>query len=342
MAQAFGQRAAIGAGTGIGAAEQGELRGRRRRFSRGPARDSVITPVAWGAWKNRFARTRMHEIRSSILSGDAKPNPVARKARAGGGGLGGLTKIAIRREEARITDQRAEDRHRDLVEETQIVFRRKKHPVRVVNVSSRGAMIETDVEPRIGEGIEIQFTEQNRTRCAVRWVREGRIGLEFVNETIFWDNEAPKAPVFRDSPAEPAESADPGLVEREPRQRLLRSGTLYWSGISVPVRLRNISSGGARVESERGLCPGSEVELDLGDAGFQIAEVRWSKDGQVGLRFAAEFDLDSLSPVAASSEPATQVLKPAYLETELRADSPWAARLQRLSMTELKMVEHGD
>jgi hypothetical protein len=286
----------------------------------------------------------MHEIRSSILSGDARPaTPVARKAKNGRGETpSGLAKIAIRRQEARVTDQRVEDRLMNVVEKTTIVFRRKKHEVRVVNVSSRGAMIVAPVEARIGEKLDILFTDQNRTHCVVRWVRENRIGVEFLNETIFWESAGSGSPVIRieaetpkASPSTPRE-----VTEREARQALLRRGTLYWSGISIPVRLRNISAGGARVDSERELVAGSEVELDLGESGFQVAEVRWSKDGQVGLRFAGEFNLDSLAPApAAVAGPTPDVLKPAYLETEMQPDSPWAARFERLSMTDLKMID---
>lgn len=281
----------------------------------------------------------MHEIRSTILGGADKTGPVARKSRSGGDGTGhgGLAKLAIRRQEARTTNQRLEDRLRDIVEESVIVFRRKKIPVKVVNVSSRGAMIEADIEARIGEKIDILFTEKNRTKCVVRWLREGRIGLEFLNETIFWDASRPNSPVLRlEGEGQPAQPGPREVVDRQPRQTLLRSGTLYWSGISIPVRLRNISTGGARVESDQALREGCEVELDLGDAGFQYAEVRWARDGQVGLRFAADFDLDSLTPRTAEAPSAPEMLKPAYLETETRPDSPWAARFERLTLSALK------
>jgi hypothetical protein len=197
-------------------------------------------------------------------------------------------------------------------------------------------MIRGDLDPRIGEKVDLLFDGKNRTKCIVRWVREGRVGLEFVDETIFWSSDRSGGPVFRPEKAEaPAIHA---VAEREPRQRLLRAGTLYWSGISIPVRLRNISGHGAQIESGRELCPGSEVELDLGEAGFQIAEVRWSKDGQVGLKFAQAFDIESLAP-SQQVERAPEVLKPAYLETELQPDSPWAARFERLSLTDLKPVQ---
>lgn len=278
----------------------------------------------------------MHELRSTILSGEPKQaSLVARKAKAEGASPAGLTKIAIKRQEARVTDQRLEDRLRGIVESTTIIFRRRRQDVAVVNVSSRGAMIRGELDPRIGEKIDLLFDSKNRTRCVVRWVREGRVGLEFVDETILWTSDRSSGPVFQ--PEKPEAPAIHAVAEREPRQKLLRAGTLYWSGISVPVRLRNISGGGARVESGRELCPGSEVELDLGEAGFQIAEVRWSKDGQVGLRFAQEFDIETLAPSQQAERP-PEVLKPAYLETELQPDSPWAARFERLSLTDLKPV----
>jgi hypothetical protein len=290
----------------------------------------------------------MHEIRSSILGEDKQASPIARKARPqrDGAGLGGLAKIAIRREEARVTDQRGEDRLRDQVEQSIVHFRRRKHVVRVVNVSSRGAMIEADLEPHIGERLDMQFTDDNRTRCIVRWVRGNRIGVEFTDETILWDCTVSQAPVYQHRP-EPVQSGeDPRpaaarpVIDRHPRQSLLRKGMLYWGGVTIPVRLRNISTGGARIESEKELRPGTEVELDLGESGFQMAEVRWSNEGQIGLRFAADFDISSLAPASAGeSEPAPGMLKPAYLETELRDDSPWAARFQRLSLTELKQID---
>jgi hypothetical protein len=288
----------------------------------------------------------MHEIRSSILSGAGKPALVARKkgaASENGSGLGGLTGVRVKRVEARTTNQRGEDRLRDLVQTSTIVFRRRKYEVSVINVSSRGAMLETDIEPRIGEQIEIQFSSQNRTRCSVRWLREGRIGVEFMDETIIWDCSKPhrQAPDRRAAPGSPEALAEQerSKVGRDERHKLIRKGTLYWSGITIPVRIRNISEHGAKVEGGRTLWPGAEVELDLGEAGWQMAEVRWAEDGQLGLRFLEAFDLDSLAPSRNDAEAPAEMLKPAYLETENRPDSPWASRFQRLSMTELKMID---
>src|SRR5438067_2019664 len=105
----------------------------------------------------------MHDIRSAIL-GDAKAGLVSRKAKKGEVASAGLTRIAIKRQETRITNQRLEDRHRNLVEQAIVVFRRRRMSVGVVNVSSRGAMLAAEIEPRIGEKIDILFTPDNKTK----------------------------------------------------------------------------------------------------------------------------------------------------------------------------------
>ena len=248
---------------------------------------------------------------------------------------GSLMAVPIAREERRVTNQRSEDQLRGVIDQTIIHFRRRKHIVSVINVSSRGAMIDADIDARIGETIELQLAKDNRTKCAVRWIRDGRIGMEFVNETIVWDcfrADEPSAPAPK-----PADEPEDGhaKAERPPRHALMRMGSLLWNGLTLPVRLRDISSKGAKLESGRNFLPGAEIELNLGDAGLVYAEVRWSKDGQVGLRFADEFDMESLAPKLEAS-PATKMLKPQYLETETSEDSPWAARFESLSFTDLR------
>jgi hypothetical protein len=60
------------------------------------------------------------------------------------------------------------------------------------------------------------------------------------------------------------------------------------------VRLRNISAGGAMVESRRNVSPGERVELDLAEGLVLAADVRWSCDGRLGLCFDERFDLARL------------------------------------------------
>lgn len=128
----------------------------------------------------------MHGLRSAILSGEAASTTlVTSKERCRRQGAGGsLVELRIPREERRITDQRREDRHWGIVDRAMIVFRRKKLLVRVVNVSSGGIMIEADIVPRIGESVAVQFEGFDRLQGIVRWIKQGRIGLDLGDGSI--------------------------------------------------------------------------------------------------------------------------------------------------------------
>jgi hypothetical protein len=81
-------------------------------------------------------------------------------------------------------DRRAEPRHEGLVESAVIWFRGAPHDVPVLNISSRGTMIESGIEPRLGETVLVEFPECSRIHAFVRWAREGRIGLNFGHEIV--------------------------------------------------------------------------------------------------------------------------------------------------------------
>jgi hypothetical protein len=57
----------------------------------------------------------MHELRSAIASGEGlRPNgPIAKKSKKAEAKTG-LAAIAVKREESRLTNQRREERHRDI------------------------------------------------------------------------------------------------------------------------------------------------------------------------------------------------------------------------------------
>jgi hypothetical protein len=123
----------------------------------------------------------MHELRTAILTGDVATlqNPVARKERCRRqSATGSLIAVSIPRVERRTTNQRREDRFPGVVERATIIFRRKKRLVRVVNLSRGGAMIECNILPMIGEEIGLEFENGERVSATVRWVREGRVGLD--------------------------------------------------------------------------------------------------------------------------------------------------------------------
>jgi len=130
-------------------------------------------------------------------------------------------------------------------------------------------------------------------------------------------------------------SAREAQPARPPRHRLIRRGRLQWKGQSMEVRLRNISAGGAMVESPRPLKAGESVSLDLSDGIVVDAQVRWAQEDRLGIRFAEAFDLQCLGQ-ARGSKADQKMLRPSYLDTETSPGSPWAARKERLSIKDVR------
>jgi hypothetical protein len=85
----------------------------------------------------------------------------------------------IPRSESRNIDERGEVRHPSLSSTGVLEFRGRKHVVRLVNVSSSGAMVIFPHTPNIGERLPLQILDRGAVSAQVRWVRDGRIGLSF-------------------------------------------------------------------------------------------------------------------------------------------------------------------
>jgi hypothetical protein len=279
----------------------------------------------------------MHEVRSK-LAGEERELVVKRRAKAKRGDSGpSLASLAITRTEARTSNQRREERHLKVCETAVLKFRNRKHEVRVTNVSNHGTMIEADIAPRIGERVQIAFEGCIRTDCIVRWVRGPRIGLEFHTETVVVASAKVRDAIV--SGRRTGESETPELrevTERPPRQTLLWTAVMHWADGSQQVRVRNISAEGAMLEAQEDLPEHLEVVLDLGGGGAAGGHVRWSRAGQIGVAFDERYDLRRLARQGLpAGTPATDMLKPSYLEDELDPDSPWAGRWERLGPQDL-------
>lgn len=90
-----------------------------------------------------------------------------------------LTGNIVPRQQPRIVDQRSEPRYQGVVEDAVLLFRGAAHPIGVINISSRGAMVESDLQPRLGESVMVRFEGCSPIYAFVRWAREGRLGLNF-------------------------------------------------------------------------------------------------------------------------------------------------------------------
>lgn len=292
-------------------------------------------------------------IRAKIFGGQADPDPVVQAKKSKGAKADTLSSISVPREETRRADTRDGDRHRLPDEQVSVTINGESHDVQLVNLSGGGAMVAGDFEPLLWDRVELHLGENGTIECAVRWIKNGRVGLEFAHETRLDCSASERAKVLsavinKSFPnveiAESSVAVDDAPIGDENRSG--RRHPLIWSGMihhdfqSIPCRLRNISDTGAMIECGAPLRAGAEPMLELGDAIHLDATVAWVAGDTAGLRFAKPFDLGLLAD--ARPDVAAQWEAPSYLQPGVPAtDSPWDEQWERMSLGELRQSLEG-
>ncbi|QNE32346.1 PilZ domain-containing protein [Sphingomonas sp. NBWT7] len=104
--------------------------------------------------------------------------------------------------------------------------------------------------------------------------------------------------IDRDDPVPPA---DAGRMPRAPRQRVMLNAVIerFGGGPATQHRIRDLSSGGARIDQAEDLSPGATVLVSVGALAAVGATVSWVRDGTAGLQFAEQIDLEAARAKAA-------------------------------------------
>lgn len=216
----------------------------------------------------------------------------------------GLGAVAISRRGKRAIHQRNEDRHYLEGTTAKALIDGVEHQVTVINLSSNGVMIGFEGDAPIGATVRLAIDECAPITTAVRWGRRGRVGLEFIAETVIIAEAGVQDFIVKTIALERAMesyNAKPliGAEQRgiEKRHPLVFIGKLRWQDRDATARLRNISKNGAMVaiSQANNLARGDEVRLSLAESGEIAATIRWIADQHCGLEFAEEFDVTRLA-----------------------------------------------
>lgn len=215
----------------------------------------------------------------------------------------GLSAVPIQRRGPRSVHERNEDRHvlrgKTAVAETD----GKTFEVPLLNLSSNGVMIGCSKKLAIGDQLTLSIEDCAPIVTAVRWIREERVGLEFIAETVIIA-EAGVRDFIMDAIRKEHQKAcyspkvEIGSERRDvaTRHPIVWLGKLWCDGVDATARLRNISRTGAMMSlsEDLHLSKGSEVTLCLGGAGDLRGTVRWLSGQECGIEFAEEFDVSML------------------------------------------------
>ena len=80
----------------------------------------------------------------------------------------------------RMFDERAEDRLETDSSTAVLALRSRNHVVTLVNLSRSGAMIRFAGDAHIGESVSLQLLDRGAIAGQVRWLRDGRMGISFI------------------------------------------------------------------------------------------------------------------------------------------------------------------
>ena len=85
----------------------------------------------------------------------------------------------IPRTVTRMFDQRSEQRMQPNTEHAVLEHRGQEHAVRLLNISSSGAMVAFQIVSHIGERVRLHMLGRESAAGFVRWVRDGCVGINF-------------------------------------------------------------------------------------------------------------------------------------------------------------------
>ena len=255
-----------------------------------------------------------------------------------------LDSIKVPRESRQRSNSRGEDRHRLTGEGARVTYNGRDYEVELINLSGGGAMIAGKLRPMLWEHLNLHLGDHGDIECAVRWIREKRIGLEFAQETqLGWPSDQVatvlRHVIERTFPhiafAQPKENPNPApqpIDDRADEGRVAARHPLIWNGVlhhdyqSSDVRIRNISETGAMIETDEKVRVGTEPLLELTEAVSLSATVEWAVGDQVGLRFHSPFDMQALAEARPSVAPVSWT-PPAYLDPDAKTDEDHWGRL---------------
>lgn len=298
-------------------------------------------------------------IRAQIFGGNLPSEEPILKAKARKGAKPDtLHSVNVSRDAYRQTNGRGEDRHRLVGESARVTHAGADYEVQLVNLSGGGAMITGSFEPLLWDRVDLHLGQQGKIECAVRWIRDGQIGLEFAHETqLNWPSdqvamvlrhviertfphiEFPKRSELPASsaggkvqPDDHSMSEDvPDEYRSMPRHPLIWKGTLHHDFQSSEVRVRNISETGVMIQIDAPVRVGSEPLLELSPALSVSATVEWAIGDQVGMRFHSPFQLSMLTESRPVVAVASDWTPPEYVKQTDNWNERWAG----LSLTEL-------
>lgn len=162
-------------------------------------------------------------------------------------------------------------------------------------VTRLGAVLSIDTPVKPGERLDLALLTGDQLAGTVEWIAGSEVGLRFDRPADVF------ALISRNLVHQP------GDARRMPRIEVQVSALLETGGRSEVVPVRNLSDGGARIETRSPLTARQRVVLTLDGFRPVPGSVRWTRDGAAGIAFEPELSWQEIMPWLRQSQSAAPV-----------------------------------
>jgi hypothetical protein len=166
------------------------------------------------------------------------------------------------------SERRSENRSLAMFKAAYIEHRGRLSLVHLRDISSSGVCFSGDVDVTIGDPITYCIDDATLCRGHVIWVQGGKFGVKAAEDAAI----EPRRPAYR--------------RPRSVRLPIDAQAWLFMGQGRVATNLHNLSLRGTCICDPGGIQPGQLLSLEIAGEIFELATVKWTRDGRAGIHFA--------------------------------------------------------
>lgn len=153
---------------------------------------------------------------------------------------------------------------------------------RVVNISARGAKVETILPLSVGQELHIELRSDTSISGTVRWVADRAAGIEFDHDVPLQDFLTRK------------QSRLAKIKPRPPRFESRATATISSEKETISGEVQDISLHGARIAGKFQFNINDQVVVAIDGLSRRRSRVAWMRVGQIGVEFLKPLDFREL------------------------------------------------
>ncbi|MEM8694647.1 MAG: PilZ domain-containing protein [Pseudomonadota bacterium] len=199
-------------------------------------------------------------------------------------GLTEFTTISLSSTTPESTDRRSGERYMSVLQAGKIMTDTLQELCLIRNISSRGVMAEIFAPLKIGTAVQIEFKAGASVSGSVRWIKDGRAGIEFDEEIDVHHVLAPHTG---------------RMAPRAPRLNIDGMAKVTVGNAHERLQVFDISQGGIKVAAGMFLETGLDVVVEIEGLPVRASVVRWVGDRCAGISFNRVMPLDQVAYWAA-------------------------------------------